>query len=96
MLKAFKEKKIPISSEITNAIINRSNGDRLHLNNEITIKEAIVIEDTPGGILAAKSCGIECIGITNTFKRDKLQLADQVFSNYNDIHKYLLSSKQTP
>ena len=32
----FKEKKIPISSEITNAIINRSNGDRLHLNNEIT------------------------------------------------------------
>ncbi len=32
----FKEKKIPISNEITNAIINRSNGDRLHLNNEIT------------------------------------------------------------
>ena len=31
----FKEKKIPISSEITNAIINRSNGDRLHLRNEI-------------------------------------------------------------
>ena len=32
----FKEKRIPISNEITNAIINRSNGDRLHLNNEIT------------------------------------------------------------
>ena len=32
----FKEKKIPISNEITNAIINRSNGDRLHLKNEIT------------------------------------------------------------
>ena len=31
----FKEKKIPISSEITNAIINRSNGDRLHLKNEM-------------------------------------------------------------
>ena len=31
----FKEKKIPISSEITNAIINRSNGDRLHLRNEM-------------------------------------------------------------
>ncbi len=70
--------------------------EQINLNNEITIKEAIVIEDTPGGILAAKSCGIECIGITNTFNRDKLQLADQVFSNYNDIHKYLLSSKQTP
>ena len=31
----FKEKKIPISSEITNAIINRTNGDRLHLKNEM-------------------------------------------------------------
>ena len=31
----FKEKKIPISSEITNAIINRSNGDRMHLDNEM-------------------------------------------------------------
>ena len=32
----FKERKIPISSEIINAIINRTNGDRLHLNNEMT------------------------------------------------------------
>ncbi len=31
----FKEKKIPISSEIVNAIINRTNGDRLHLKNEM-------------------------------------------------------------
>tara|TARA_B100000401_G_scaffold431556_1_gene367758 strand:+ start:54 stop:1049 length:996 start_codon:yes stop_codon:yes gene_type:complete len=31
----FKEKKIPISSEIINAIINRTNGDRLHLKNEM-------------------------------------------------------------
>ena len=32
----FKERKIPISSEIINAIINRTNGDRLHLKNEMT------------------------------------------------------------
>ena len=31
----FKEKKIPISSEVTNAIINRTNGDRLNLKNEM-------------------------------------------------------------
>ena len=33
--KFFKEKKIPISREIINEIINRTNGDRLYLRNEI-------------------------------------------------------------
>ncbi len=33
--KFFKEKKIPISREIINEIINRTNGDRLYLRNEM-------------------------------------------------------------
>ena len=32
----FKEKKIPITNEIVNALINTTNGDRQHLKNEMT------------------------------------------------------------
>ena len=32
----LKKKNLPISNEIINAIINRANGDRQHLKNELT------------------------------------------------------------
>lgn len=43
------------------------------------------IEDSPKGVQAAKNAGIFCIGITNTFNRDKLSHADLVVDSYEEI-----------
>ena len=61
------------------------------LNSEFNIDEIVVIEDSPGGIQSAKSAGLKCIGITNTFDIEALQKADIIFNNYEDILKYLIS-----
>ena len=62
-----------------------------NINTDFNINEIIVIEDSPGGIEAAKSAGLKCIAITNTFDNKQLRKADIIVSNYEDILKYLTS-----
>ena len=63
--------------------------DNINDQNTIISSECVVIEDTPGGIKSAKSANMDCVAITNTFDSSKLNLADVVVDNYNEIAKYL-------
>lgn len=55
-------------------------------------EECVVIEDTVVGIASAKAAGAKVIGVTTTYKREKLieAGADQVFDNFDEITKYLI------
>ena len=48
-------------------------------------EECIVIEDAANGIEAAKKAGMYAIGITTSFRRDKLSSADQVVEGFGEI-----------
>ena len=48
--------------------------------------KCLVIEDAPKGIMAAKNAGMFCIGITTTFKKDFLTLADLIVNSYKEIN----------
>jgi len=48
-------------------------------------QEAVVIEDSPSGIEAAKRGRFFAVGITNTFPRSKLQEADMVVEGLEEI-----------
>lgn len=56
-------------------------------------KDAIVIEDSPIGIKAAKAAGIKCIGISSTFDKKFLHDADYVYDNFNQINLDLFFKK---
>ncbi|MFC1698298.1 HAD family hydrolase [Nanoarchaeota archaeon] len=53
---------------------------------QVPPEDCIVIEDTPNGITAAKRAGMKCIGITNSFSKDKLEEADIIVDNLNEIN----------
>ena len=46
----------------------------------------VVIEDAPKGVVAAKNAGMFCIGMTTTFKKDILTLADLIVDSYKEIN----------
>ena len=52
-------------------------------------EEAVVIEDTPNGIKAAKAAGCVCIAVTFTFSREHLEEADFIADSYKDIEKII-------
>ena len=52
----------------------------------------IVIEDTAAGLAAAKAAGMPCIGVTTTFPRGKLALADAVVESLDEITADLVRS----
>ena len=81
------------ADEINNPKPNPETYNRVldNINTDFNINEIIVIEDSPGGIEAAKSAGLKCIAITNTFDNEELGKADIIVSNYEDILKYLTS-----
>lgn len=81
------------ADEVNNPKPNPETYNRVldNINTDFNINEIIVIEDSPGGIEAAKSAGLKCIAITNTFDNKKLGKADIIVSNYEDILKYLTS-----
>ena len=81
------------ADEINNPKPNPETYNRVldNINIDFNINEIIVIEDSPGGIEAAKSAGLKCIAITNTFDNEELGKADIIVSNYEDILKYLTS-----
>ena len=81
------------ANEVNNPKPNPETYNRVldNINIDFNINEIIVIEDSPGGIEAAKSAGLKCIAITNTFDNKQLRKADIIVSNYEDILKYLTS-----
>lgn len=48
-------------------------------------EEAIAIEDSPKGIMAAHRAGIRSIAVTNTFSPEELNAADRIVSNLTDL-----------
>jgi len=48
--------------------------------------KCLAIEDSPKGIIAAKNAGMFCIGITTTFKKESLMLADLIVDSYKEIN----------
>ena len=81
------------ANEVNNPKPNPETYNRVldNINTDFNINEIIVIEDSPGGIEAAKSAGLKCIAITNTFDNKQLRKADIIVSNYEEILKYLTS-----
>jgi len=81
------------ANEVNNPKPNPETYNRVldNINTDFNINEIIVIEDSPGGIEAAKSAGLKCIAITNTVDNKQLRKADIIVSNYEDILKYLTS-----
>ena len=47
--------------------------------------ECVVFEDSIVGITAAKSAGMKCVAIVNTYPAEDLQKADLVIKNYREI-----------
>ena len=65
------------ANEVNNPKPNPETYNRVldNINTDFNINEIIVIEDSPGGIEAAKSAGLKCIAITNTFDNKQLRKA---------------------
>lgn len=59
-------------------LVERSNGVCLPEN-------IIAIEDSPKGIKAAKSAGIRCLAVGNSYQKDALKEADWVFDSLADV-----------
>ncbi|MBI4453562.1 HAD family phosphatase [Candidatus Woesearchaeota archaeon] len=55
-------------------------------------KECVVIEDAINGVISAKRAGMKCIGVTNTFQKQKLKEAgaDYVVENLTELPKLLV------
>src|SRR5579872_7393794 len=47
--------------------------------------ECLVVEDSPGGIKAAKDAGMFCIGINSARKPELLAQADMIINHYDEI-----------
>jgi len=47
--------------------------------------ECLAIEDSHWGIESAKAAGLSCVGITNTYPRDQLALADRVIDSLDEL-----------
>jgi len=52
--------------------------------------EALVVENAPLGVEAAKKAGIECAALTTTLKKKHLKKADYIFSSYKQLTRGLL------
>jgi len=52
----------------------------------VSTADCVVIEDAPNGIKAAKAAGMKCIAITTTLSEDKLQDADLIINNFDEIN----------
>ncbi|MAG78279.1 UDP-N-acetylglucosamine 2-epimerase (non-hydrolyzing) [archaeon] len=52
-------------------------------------KNCLVVEDSPIGITAAKKAGMFCLGITNSFSKDKLDEADEIIENILEVKRFI-------
>jgi HAD superfamily hydrolase (TIGR01509 family) len=49
-------------------------------------RQCVAIEDTPGGIQAAKAAGMACIAVTHSCPRESLTEADLVVDDLSSVH----------
>lgn len=56
----------------------------------ISVSNAVVIEDTPIGIEAAKKAGCKCVGITTSFSEKDLRAADFVIHAMTELNPLFL------
>ena len=54
--------------------------------------ECVAIEDSRWGIESAKSAGLKCVGITNTYSAPELSAADRVVSSLDEFTAGLIRS----
>jgi len=52
---------------------------------EVTPKDCVVIEDSPLGVKAAKTAGMQCLAVTNTHPIQELQEADRVVDSLENV-----------
>jgi HAD superfamily hydrolase (TIGR01509 family) len=52
---------------------------------KVAPKDCVVIEDSPLGVKAAKTAGMKCLAITNTYPRQKLEEADKVVDSSENV-----------
>ena len=52
-----------------------------------------MFEDAPHGIQAAKTAGMNCVGVTNSQLKDELNSADMVIDNFLKLDIQELMSK---
>ena len=71
------------SPECFNKALEKLNGIR---GQKIKPDECLVIEDSIAGIEAAKAAGMRCAAVTNTYKPERLAMADMVVKNLTEIN----------
>lgn len=49
-------------------------------------RQCVAIEDTPGGIQAAKAAGMTCVAVTHSCPRERLAEADLVVDDLSTVH----------
>lgn len=49
-------------------------------------EEALVIEDAPLGVEAAKSAGMKCVGLMSSYPKETLIKADQIVAKFSEIN----------
>lgn len=65
-------------------------GINYYNNEKVYSHECLVIEDSIYGIQAAKSAGMKCIAITNSYAKEKLREADLVVKSFFDLNAAII------
>ncbi|PQV42138.1 HAD family hydrolase [Methanohalophilus euhalobius] len=58
---------------------------------EVDPTDCVVVENATKGVEAAKRAGMYCVAVPTYVSPDKLEKADRVFENHEDLAQYLLS-----
>jgi len=61
-------------------------------DNKIEPTECLVFEDSNYGVEAAKTAGMKCIGITNSYDRNTLRKADLLVDSFNELNIDIIES----
>ena len=74
--------------EVYNKVLSKLNNNQ---DSRIKADECIVIEDSISGIKAAKSAGMKCVAVTNSYPKEKLKEADLIIDSFSDksLQKYI-------
>jgi HAD superfamily hydrolase (TIGR01509 family) len=54
-------------------------------NRELTPLQCVAVEDSVGGIRAAKAAGMACLAVTNSYPADQLRHADHVVDELTEV-----------
>lgn len=77
--------------EVYMKVLSRLNGSK-GVSKELSAGHCVVIEDSVHGVTAAKSAGMRCVAVTNSFPEEDLKEADVVVSTLEDFDLRLFES----